>query len=66
MLESNRTILNPQAIVLASSDWHTALRLSIPRFSSLDLMMYSGRGVLDLESRVVGVILAAKEVVEIL
>ncbi|KDR69239.1 hypothetical protein GALMADRAFT_128703 [Galerina marginata CBS 339.88] len=64
-LESNGTMTRAQAISLASSNLHKALGLKSSSFSAPDLMMYSGGGILDFESKVAGVISATRGVVEV-
>ncbi|KAF8958055.1 hypothetical protein BDZ97DRAFT_1950338 [Flammula alnicola] len=64
-LESNGTISKSQALALASTNLHKALGLVRPLFSIPDLVMYRGGGLLDFESKVVGVMSAERAVVEL-
>ncbi|KAF8967351.1 hypothetical protein BDZ97DRAFT_1938242 [Flammula alnicola] len=59
-LESNGTISKSQALALASTNLHKALGLVRPLFSIPDLVMYRGGGLLDFESKVVGVMSAER------
>jgi len=64
-LESNGTIHKSQAFALASSNLERALGLTRDRFEMPDLVMYQGGGVFDFESKVVGVISAARRVIDL-
>jgi hypothetical protein len=54
-----------QAVALATTNLHKALGLIRPRFTIPDLVLYEGGGLLDFESKVVGVISAERGVVEV-
>jgi hypothetical protein len=64
-LESNGTISKTQALALATTNLHKALGLIRRRFTVPDLVLYAGGGLLDLESKVVGVISAERGIVEV-
>jgi hypothetical protein len=54
-----------QALALATTNLHKALGLLRRRFTVPDLVLYEAGGLLDLESKVVGVISAERRVVEV-
>ncbi|KAF8886873.1 hypothetical protein CPB84DRAFT_1787269 [Gymnopilus junonius] len=66
-LESNGTISQAQALALATTNLQNALGLTSSSSSSAsdDLVMYAGGGVLDFESKPVGVISASRKGVEL-
>jgi hypothetical protein len=53
-----------QALALATTNLHKALGLIRRRFSIPDLVLYEAGSLLDLQSKVVGVISAERGVVE--
>ena len=64
-LESNGTISASQAFALTSSNLERALGLTRRRFEIPDLVIYYGGGVFDFESKVIGVISAARRVIDL-
>ena len=64
-LESSGTMSTMQALALATTNLHKALGLVRRRFSIPDLVLYQAGGLLDLQSKVIGVISAERRVVEV-
>ncbi|KAF5323787.1 hypothetical protein D9619_012926 [Psilocybe cf. subviscida] len=64
-LDSNGTISRTKALSLVSTNLHKALGYERPKYSIPDIVMYHGGGILDFQSKVVGVISATRRVIEL-
>jgi len=66
-LESNGTLSQHETIALATTNLHKALGFTQPRrrLGIPDIVMYANGGLLDFESKVIGVVSAERGIVEV-